>query len=563
MPVLADTPLVAPEISDLKQRDLKASFEPKRLLDVQRSEANRRERERVQNITKAYEDLLEVCPKDFAEPKLSRIELVRRSASYVQYLTDVLQQIETSEAMAGGPVLDESVDLSPDAMRQGFMQCEFGEDVQRLERKRVICNARARVRCKGTKEAFHKLKLKIPVHKTEPELSRLSILRRATDYIALMTLLLNEDETEKEENIEKGEETLQEEHGKEKEGSTSIADSKSPEVKSDHVDNAGADNTQLGDTAKMASPAEGSMPATEGPTADKAAVSTSTRSPVLPPLPITVCSSANSHISPFAASDSDYFSNTTSTPTSTISNSSTFTFDCLPAISTISPECTSSTSGVSEDLLSDFDLSPTSWLSSELDSLLPCEFPTNTTSVSGCMHLPITIEDTNTFTLPTFDQAMTSALSFAQPSLSHYTDAMTSPLRNPMPAYPTTTQCASYLGTTSCTTAFATLPATTTAVSGCSRPYTSESTRCERESLAPTHLAASQNQQPHPKYGHANMASASHPWDPPHHRHSAFNRDQLGQQGTETASSRHQRSHRADLYMNYSYDSTGSNMFAC
>ena len=379
MPVLADTPLIPPDVSELRSRDLSSSFQPKRLLDQQRSEANRRERQRVQAITTAYEDLLVVTPRDEAEPQLARIEIVRRAAGYIQYLTDFLQQINEAEAVSQGPVVHPSVDLEPPAMRETFMQYEFGGSVQRLEKKRVVCNARARVRCKGTKAAFDRLKECIPVHETEPELSRLAILRRATDYIAQMTLMLEEEESR--ENTDDNAISPSSSEGHSNAGGKSTSPS-----------TLGSCNSSLTPTNSSITSCSSSTPLLPTSSSAQSSDNTSNDSPsaLSQGVGCNHCSAAAyrstsplSHgenltlsVSPDVTygcnTDSDYFSNANSTPTSTISSATSFNFDCIPTPSCSSSSSSSSSSSTdscfSEDLLQlsphwlDDLVGPTTWL---------------------------------------------------------------------------------------------------------------------------------------------------------------------------------------------------------
>ena len=195
MPALVRAPLQPPAIEDLKEREMSAC-DPRRLLDEKRSEANRRERSRVRALTDNFDLLVDAIPRDVAEPRLARIEIVRRASGYIRFLTEILESERPDQTATRHPsVWDyipvEEDDLNRDVLRGAYLHMKGGVKV--LPMKRVECNARARSRSKDTKAAFDSLKEKLPLYGTEPELSRLEILRRATDYIASMTLLLQEE----------------------------------------------------------------------------------------------------------------------------------------------------------------------------------------------------------------------------------------------------------------------------------------------------------------------------------------------------------------------------------
>lgn len=199
MPSLSDLYLQSPASDDMKSSQA-VSWRPKRILDEKRSEANRRERGRVQALTDRFDQLFHFIPREIAEPRLARIEIVRRAVGYIRFLTELVES-ERPEGeeyadswSAWGAVPADRDDLDSSVLRKAYLNRRGG--VKLLPMKRVECNARARTRSKETKDAFLSLKRKLPLHGTEPELSRLEILRRATDYIACMTKLLAESEAE-------------------------------------------------------------------------------------------------------------------------------------------------------------------------------------------------------------------------------------------------------------------------------------------------------------------------------------------------------------------------------
>ena len=170
----------------------------KPLLDERRTKANRRERERVKSVRNAFKDLGEIVPKDEAEPQLTRIDVVRRASEYITYLSDLLQDDSSSDSPVPTPVSATSGEstafqVTDEEVRTSFLDYRAECDaLQRLPEKRVKCNERARTRSKQTKEAFGLLKELLPIHEAEAELSRIEILKRATEYIAFMSSLLED-----------------------------------------------------------------------------------------------------------------------------------------------------------------------------------------------------------------------------------------------------------------------------------------------------------------------------------------------------------------------------------
>lgn len=199
MPAIIRSPLPPPAMEDLKEREMIAC-DPRRLLDEKRSDANRRERGRVRALTENFDALFATIPRDVAEPRLARIEIVRRAVGYIQFLTELLVSERPNDNSAGprlgawGRVPTCEDDLSSSVLRKAYLDMQGGLSL--IPIRRAECNARARSRSKDTKAAFNSLKEKLPLYGTEPELSRLDILRRAADYIACMTLILEEKNEE-------------------------------------------------------------------------------------------------------------------------------------------------------------------------------------------------------------------------------------------------------------------------------------------------------------------------------------------------------------------------------
>lgn len=169
----------------------------KPLLTKNRTVANRRERERVQSLRTAFKALGEVVPRDDAEPQLTRIDVVRRATNYIAYLAGLLESNSDvkSPACSEGDDGDSISCTSGDSddFRATFLDWRAEcKELMRLPEKRVKCNERARTRSRQTKEAFSKLKDLVPIHPAEAELSRIEVLRRASEYIASMFTLLGE-----------------------------------------------------------------------------------------------------------------------------------------------------------------------------------------------------------------------------------------------------------------------------------------------------------------------------------------------------------------------------------
>ncbi|KAI0231704.1 hypothetical protein LSAT2_017932 [Lamellibrachia satsuma] len=76
-------------------------------------------------------------------------------------------------------------------------------------RQRVAANHRERNRMVHVNDAFEQLRRKIPMFPYEKKLSRIQTLHHATDYIALMTRILNDDDR-KNKNLALGHETVTE-----------------------------------------------------------------------------------------------------------------------------------------------------------------------------------------------------------------------------------------------------------------------------------------------------------------------------------------------------------------
>lgn len=172
----------------------------KPLLDERRTIANKRERERVQSLRGGFHDLAEVVPKDDAEPQLTRIDVVRRAKDYIAYLANLLESDQEGKTPVTVESDAESTCTSKSTSNCNELRASFLDyrvecnELTRLPENRVKCNERARNRSRQTKHGFTQLKDLVPIHPAEAELSRIEVLRRATEYIAFMATLLGDSE---------------------------------------------------------------------------------------------------------------------------------------------------------------------------------------------------------------------------------------------------------------------------------------------------------------------------------------------------------------------------------
>ena len=202
-------------------------------LSPRRRAANMRERSRVRYLRDGFSALQNLLPKDRAEPEFRRMDIIRRAIDYVGFLQNLLDEendpAETSSSDVDGQLVvtsecrmscdDGETDgaiasvenVDDDWPRRLFVERGLARKSRRvISEHRIACNARARSRAKRMRQAFRSLQGVLPLARqpaksldvdgnslnspTGDDLPRIDILRRASDYIAHLSVLAEIEE---------------------------------------------------------------------------------------------------------------------------------------------------------------------------------------------------------------------------------------------------------------------------------------------------------------------------------------------------------------------------------
>lgn len=170
---------------------------------------NAKERARVTVMRTAFERLSEHLPKDPAERLLTRSQTIRRASSYIRYLRNLLDEPSDSDglqAMLPTSSSESTASTSDDERRSVdssdcfFLPSTAAEETsglfsarvtRRVQAHRVAINATTRRRSRKMRQGFEQLRTCVPVHPSEPQLDKIRLVKRATEYIGTLMEMLS------------------------------------------------------------------------------------------------------------------------------------------------------------------------------------------------------------------------------------------------------------------------------------------------------------------------------------------------------------------------------------
>ena len=121
--------------------------------EPRRAVANARERVRVRNLRSAFESLGHLLPKDRAEPVFRRMDIVRRAIDYIVFLVDLSANDDAF------PLDDAMTDPKEMFLNRGIAKKRSRRLISEF---RISCNERARGRAVEMRAAFRRLQAALP-----------------------------------------------------------------------------------------------------------------------------------------------------------------------------------------------------------------------------------------------------------------------------------------------------------------------------------------------------------------------------------------------------------------